>query len=78
MNLNRLARICKLQRFLHRVCRRRDAIKAAMLHSWRGYEKYAWGKDELCPVTKKGKNSFGGLGATMIDALDTLHMMGGR
>ena len=55
---------------------RRDAIKAAMQHSWRGYEKYAWGKDELCPVTKKGKNSFGGLGATMIDALDTLHMMG--
>jgi hypothetical protein len=47
-----------------------------MLHSWRGYEKYAWGNDELCPVTLKGKNGFGGLGATMIDALDTLHMMG--
>ncbi|EFN60136.1 hypothetical protein CHLNCDRAFT_33654 [Chlorella variabilis] len=58
------------------VARRREAIKAAMLHSWRGYEKYAWGQDELCPVSQQGKNSFGGLGATMIDALDTLHMMG--
>ncbi|KAI3429765.1 hypothetical protein D9Q98_010078 [Chlorella vulgaris] len=55
---------------------RREAVRAAMLHSWRGYEKYAWGNDELCPVTLKGKNGFGGLGATMIDALDTLHMMG--
>ncbi len=24
-----------------------------------------------------GKNDFGGLGATIIDSLDTLHMMGG-
>lgn len=58
------------------ACSRREAVRAAMLHSWRGYEKYAWGNDELCPVTLKGKNGFGGLGATMIDALDTLHMMG--
>ncbi len=47
-----------------------------MLHSWRGYEGHAWGRDELCPVSLAGKDSFGGLGATMIDAMDTLHMMG--
>lgn len=47
-----------------------------MLHAWRGYEQYAWGHDELCPLTKSGKNSFGGLGATIVDSLDTLHMMG--
>lgn len=58
------------------ACRRREAVKAAMLHAWRGYEQYAWGHDELCPLTKTGKNSFGGLGATMVDSLDTLHMMG--
>lgn len=58
------------------VARRREAVKAAMLHAWRGYEQYAWGHDELCPLTKTGKNSFGGLGATMVDSLDTLHMMG--
>ncbi len=58
------------------ACRRREAVKAAMLHAWRGYEQYAWGHDELCPLTKSGKNSFGGLGATIVDSLDTLHMMG--
>lgn len=47
-----------------------------MLHAWRGYEQYAWGHDELCPLSKSGKNSFGGLGATIVDSLDTLHMMG--
>lgn len=57
--------------------RRRDAVKAAMLHAWRGYEAHAWGFDELCPVSQKGKNDFGGLGATIIDSLDTLYMLGG-
>lgn len=28
------------------------------------------------PQTKNGVNSFGGLGATLIDALDTLYIMG--
>lgn len=28
------------------------------------------------PQTKSGVNSFGGLGATLIDSLDTLYIMG--
>lgn len=48
----------------------------AVQHSWKAYEKYAWGFDELMPFNKSGTNSFGGLGATIIDSLDTLHMMG--
>lgn len=48
----------------------------AVKHSWRAYEAFAWGMDELTPLTKGGRNSFGGLGATLIDSLDTLHMMG--
>ena len=28
------------------------------------------------PLNKSGRNSFGGLGATIIDSLDTLHMLG--
>ena len=47
----------------------------AVQHSWKAYEKYAWGFDELMPLNKSGINSFGGLGATIIDSLDTLHMM---
>lgn len=61
------------------------AVKAAMEHAWKGYETYAWGKDELNPKSKKGKlgvlggmNGFSGFGATMVDAMSTLYLMGMR
>ena len=50
-----------------------------MLHAWNGYEKYAWGHDELKPVSKTGRNWMGaGLAATIVDSLDTLWIMGLR
>ena len=52
--------------------RRRQAIKAAAEHSWSGYVQHAWGMDELMPLSGRGKNSFGGLGATLVDTLDLL------
>ncbi|CAM6032388.1 unnamed protein product [Sphagnum compactum] len=55
---------------------RRSQVKAAMLHAWSSYEKYAWGFDELQPQSRRGVNHFGGLGATIIDSLDTLYIMG--
>ncbi|OAY81363.1 Mannosyl-oligosaccharide 1,2-alpha-mannosidase MNS1 [Ananas comosus] len=55
---------------------RREKVKEAMLHAWNSYEKYAWGQDELQPQSKNGVNSFGGLGATLVDSLDTLYIMG--
>ncbi|KAF1001693.1 mannosyl-oligosaccharide 1,2-alpha-mannosidase MNS1-like [Apium graveolens] len=55
---------------------RRQKVKGAMLHAWTSYEKYAWGKDELQPQSKDGVDSFGGLGATLVDSLDTLYIMG--
>ncbi|CAL1386776.1 unnamed protein product [Linum trigynum] len=55
---------------------RREKVKDAMIHAWSSYEKYAWGHDELQPQTKDGVDSFGGLGATLIDSLDTLYIMG--
>ncbi|GAA0167125.1 protein modifying enzyme [Lithospermum erythrorhizon] len=55
---------------------RQEKVKDAMIHAWNSYEKYAWGHDELQPQTKNGVDSFGGLGATLIDALDTLYIMG--
>ena len=27
-----------------------------MLHSWNGYKKFAWGTDELQPMSRHGKN----------------------
>eukprot|EP00899_Mesostigma_viride_P007967 jgi/Mesvir1/17171/Mv07593-RA.1 len=58
--------------------RRREAIVEAMRHSWDAYEKFAFGMDELMPQVGHGKNQFGGLGATIIDSLDTLWIMGLR
>lgn len=55
---------------------RRQKVKEAMIHAWSSYEQYAWGQDELQPQSKNGVNSFGGLGATVIDSLDTLYIMG--
>mmetsp|Transcript_18905 Transcript_18905/g.31011 ORF Transcript_18905/g.31011 Transcript_18905/m.31011 type:complete len:661 (-) Transcript_18905:94-2076(-) len=55
---------------------RRDAVKKAFLHAWNGYVKYAWGHDELTPVSKGFNDPFGGLGATLVDSLDTMYLMG--
>lgn len=55
---------------------RREKVKEAMIHAWNSYVKYAWGQDELQPQSMNGVNSFGGLGATLVDSLDTLYIMG--
>ena len=51
-----------------------------MLHAWTNYEKYAWGHNELKPISQSGNSNtmFGQstLGATIIDAADTLYIMG--
>ncbi len=39
------------------------------------YERYAWGQDELMPTRQVGKNSFAGMGATLLDGLSTLWLM---
>ncbi|KAF2500022.1 seven-hairpin glycosidase [Lophium mytilinum] len=51
-------------------------IKGAFLHSWKGYKDNAWMKDELSPVSGGFRNPFAGWGATLVDTLDTLWMMG--
>ncbi|XP_049869644.1 mannosyl-oligosaccharide alpha-1,2-mannosidase IA isoform X2 [Pectinophora gossypiella] len=51
-----------------------------MRHAWNNYKLYAWGKNELKPMSKRAHLSgvFGGgdLGATIVDGLDTLYLMG--
>nr|DBA33583.1 TPA: hypothetical protein GDO54_001248 [Pyxicephalus adspersus] len=57
---------------------RRNKIKEMMKFAWDSYKKYAWGENELRPLTKDGHfgSLFGGLkGATIVDALDTLFIM---
>ena len=55
---------------------RRAAVKEAFLHSWGGYKRYAWGQDEIAPISGAYRSSFGGWGATLVDTMDTLWIMG--
>lgn len=55
---------------------RRKAVKDGFLHAWNGYRKHAWGHDEVLPVTGGSRNVFNGWGATIIDSLDTMVIMG--
>ncbi|KAM4521816.1 mannosyl-oligosaccharide 1,2-alpha-mannosidase IA [Odontesthes bonariensis] len=57
---------------------RRAKVKEMMKHAWDSYRHYAWGFNELRPISKQGHSSnlFGRIqGATIVDALDTLYIM---
>lgn len=54
----------------------REAVKTAFKRCWDTYMKHGFPHDELMPVSLEGKDTFGGWSATMIDALDTLYIMG--
>lgn len=52
-------------------------VKSEFLHAWNGYKKYAWGHDDLKPLTKTYKDWYGQtLLMTPVDALDTLILLG--
>ena len=55
--------------------KKQKAVVAAFRHAWAAYKKYAWGKDELLPESKSYGTWFG-VGLTLIDALDTMYIMG--
>ncbi|KAI1391316.1 glycoside hydrolase family 47 protein [Hypoxylon trugodes] len=52
--------------------RRLATIKGSFKHSWDGYKKYAWGHDEIKPISGLHKDPFGGWAATLVDSLDSL------
>ncbi|XP_018524563.1 mannosidase, alpha, class 1B, member 1b isoform X2 [Lates calcarifer] len=51
------------------------AVQEAFRHAWKGYKDFAWGHDELRPISKS-YNEWFGLGLTLIDALDTMWILG--
>lgn len=55
---------------------RLKAVVKSFVHSWEGYKSHAWLQDEVTPLTADFKNGFGGWGATLVDSLDTLWIMG--
>ncbi|MCJ8747052.1 hypothetical protein PDJAM_G00148640 [Pangasius djambal] len=57
------------------VASRLEAVREAFRHAWKGYKDFAWGHDELKPISKSYTEWFG-LGLTLIDALDTMWILG--
>ncbi|HKO61546.1 MAG TPA: glycoside hydrolase family 47 protein [Pyrinomonadaceae bacterium] len=54
-----------------------DEVRAEFLHAWNGYKKYAWGHDDLKPLSKSHHDWYAQpLLMTPVDALDTMIVMG--
>src|SRR5215469_14454069 len=52
-------------------------VRAEFLHAWNAYKQYAWGHDELKPLSRSYRDWYGvPLLMTPVDALDTLILMG--
>lgn len=56
-----------------------EEVKAEFLHAWNAYKQYAWGYDDLRPLSKTGYNWYDvPLYITALDAYDTMMLMGLR
>jgi mannosidase alpha-like ER degradation enhancer 2 len=53
-------------------------VRAEFTHAWEGYKRYAWGRDELLPVSRGARDWHNNqtLYMTPVDTLDTLLIMG--
>jgi mannosidase alpha-like ER degradation enhancer 2 len=52
-------------------------VRDAFLHAWSGYERYAWGRDQLLPLSRGARDWYpASLVMTPLDAYDTMLLMG--
>ena len=52
-------------------------VRSELAFAWTGYATYAFGHDELKPISKTAADWYGvPMGLTIVDALDTLHVAG--
>ncbi|MBA2685477.1 MAG: glycoside hydrolase family 47 protein [Chthoniobacterales bacterium] len=54
-------------------------VRTEFVHAWSGYKRYAWGHDELLPLSRSYRDWYGdghSLLMTPVDALDTMILMG--
>eukprot|EP00041_Stephanoeca_diplocostata_P033223 m.1093250 g.1093250 ORF g.1093250 m.1093250 type:complete len:660 (-) comp24295_c0_seq4:2274-4253(-) len=54
---------------------KQQAVVDTFKWAWKGYKDYAWGKDELKPISKRSDTWFN-LGLTLVDSVDTILLMG--
>jgi mannosyl-oligosaccharide alpha-1,2-mannosidase len=55
---------------------RKKEVRKQFFKCWTSYRQMAWMHDELRPISGEVNDHFGGWAATLIDALDTLWIMG--
>ncbi|KAJ3329911.1 ER degradation-enhancing alpha-mannosidase-like protein 2, partial [Gonapodya sp. JEL0774] len=51
-------------------------VLSMLLHSLHGYLAHAYPRDSLRPISCDGIDDFGGMAITLLDSLDTLHIVG--
>ncbi|KAI5649349.1 hypothetical protein M9H77_35354 [Catharanthus roseus] len=56
----------------------RDEVREMFYHAFNGYMEHAFPRDELKPLSCEGEDTLGGYALTLIDALDTLALLGDR
>ncbi|KAF9445727.1 glycoside hydrolase family 47 protein [Macrolepiota fuliginosa MF-IS2] len=54
----------------------RDAVKQIFMDSYEAYKQDAWGHDDLAPLSKGFVDSRNGWGATIVDGMSTMSIMG--
>ncbi|MFH4979502.1 hypothetical protein AB6A40_006211 [Gnathostoma spinigerum] len=54
---------------------RQKAVVDAFKHAWKGYKTYAWGRDQLRPLSRSYQKWFD-TGLTIVESLDTMLIMG--
>ncbi|ORX33405.1 glycosyl hydrolase family 47-domain-containing protein [Kockovaella imperatae] len=55
---------------------RKEAVRRGFAYGWQGYKDFAWGHDEVKPVSEDVADPFNGWGASIVDTLGTLLVMG--
>lgn len=54
----------------------REEVKSMFYHAYNNYMEHAFPLDELRPMSCSGEDSLGGYSLTLIDAMDTLALLG--
>lgn len=60
------------------IVKLREDVRGMFYHAYEGYMKHAYPYDELRPLTCDGHDTWGSYSLTLIDALDTLAVMGNK
>jgi mannosyl-oligosaccharide alpha-1,2-mannosidase len=59
-----------------KIASRKEAVRDVFKRCWKSCQERAWTKDELAPISGGARDTFGSWGATLVDSLDTLWIMG--